>query len=97
MSVILIFMPFFLIPYLTAYFFNRLNYTEKWLTYVFTIVATILYAILFDIIWSEFETEKNQFQCRFPLVLFPIMWSPFTLLLQLLFNKIIIKSVKYDE
>ncbi len=95
MSVFLIFIPFFLIPYLTAYFFNRLNYTEKWLTYVFTIVATILYAILFDIIWSEFETEKNQYQCRFPLVLFPIMWSPLILLLQLLFNKAIIKSVKY--
>jgi len=97
MEAILIFLPFVLIPYLTAYIFNRKNYSEKWVTYFFTIAATILYAILFDFISSEFQTEEDQFQCRFPLVLLPIMWSPFILFLQLLFNTTIIKSVKYDE
>ena len=90
MSAILTFLPFFLIPYITAHLFNRVGYSYKGLTYVFTVVAALVYSILFDLINSYFQAESNKIRCHFPLIIFPIFFSPIIIFLQYYFNKIIL-------
>lgn len=90
MSVILTFLPFFFIPYLMAHASNRFGFTSKGLTYIFTIILVLAYSILFDWINSYFQGESNKTRCHFPLIIFPIFFSPIILFLQYYFNKIII-------
>ncbi|TRX22094.1 hypothetical protein [Flavobacterium franklandianum] len=89
MSVILTFLPFFFIPYLMAHLFKG-DYSHRGLTYVFTIIAALIYSILFDWINSYFQAESNKIKCHFPLVIFPIFFSPIIIFLQYYFNKIIL-------
>jgi len=90
MSVILTFLPFFLIPYIIARLFNRIDYSYKGLTYVFTIIVALAYSILFDWIDSFFQVESNKIRCNFPFMIFPIFFSPIIIFLQYYFNKIIL-------
>jgi hypothetical protein len=73
-----------------AHLFNRFGYTYKGLTYVFTIIAALVYSILFDWISSYFQAETNKIRCHFPLMIFPIFFSPLIIFLQYYFNKIIL-------
>lgn len=98
MKAILMLIPFILIPYIIAHIFNRMNYSNKGMTYILCILISIGYSILFDFINISYVSENNtQPACRYPLFLLPIFYSPFLMLLQLLFNKAIIKSIKYDD
>ncbi|CAM3991858.1 hypothetical protein FLSI110296_07975 [Flavobacterium sinopsychrotolerans] len=97
MEGILIFAPFFLIPYIMAHIFNRVNYSNRWMTYIFSGIVNLAYSVLFDFISSYLKEDKSQPVCHFPLFLFPIFFSPFLILLQFMFNKAIIKSVKYKR
>lgn len=90
MLAILTLMPFFFIPYLMAHAYNRFGFTSKGLTYIFTIISVLAYSIIFDWISSSFQTEADQFKCHYPLIIFPIFFSPLILSLQYYFNKIII-------
>lgn len=90
MLVILTLLPFFFIPYLMAHAYNRFEFTSKGLTYVFTIISVLAYSILFEWISAYFRAESEKFRCHFPLILFPIFFSPIILFLQYYFNKIII-------
>ena len=96
MEGILIFAPFFLIPYIMAIIFNRVNYSYRWMTYIFSGIANLAYSVLIDFISSYIKEDKSQIVCHFPLFLFPIFFSPVLILLQFFFNKAIIKSVKYE-
>jgi len=66
------------------------DYSHRCLTYVFTIIVALVYSVLFDWINSNFQGENNKIRCHFPLLLFPIFFSPIILFLQYYFNKIII-------
>ncbi|HRA73050.1 MAG TPA: hypothetical protein PLB11_09540 [Flavobacterium sp.] len=89
MLVILTFMPFFLIPYIMAHLFKG-DYSHRGLTYVFTIIVALVYSVLFDWISSYFQDESNRTRCHFPLIIFPIFFSPIIIFLQYYFNKIIL-------
>ena len=89
MLAILTILPFFLIPYIMAYLFKS-DYSHRRLTYVFTIIVALIYSVLFDWISSYFQEEATQMRCHYPLILFPIFFSPIILFLQYYFNKIII-------
>lgn len=98
MKAILMLAPFILIPYIIAHIFNRMNYSNKVITYILCILVSIGYSILFDFISISYLSDNNsKYACRYPLFLLPIIYSPFLILLQFLFNKAIIKSVKYDD
>ncbi len=88
MEVILTLFPFFLIPYLMARLFTRFEYRHRGLTYFFTIVAVFAYSILFDWIYAYFQAESDKIRCHFPLMIFPLFFSPIILFLQYYFNKI---------
>jgi len=97
MTALLIFGPFVLIPYIMAHLFNREDYSKRWLTYIFSGMACLGYSVLYDLISAHFSPHSNQPRCHFPLFLFPIFFSPFLILLQFIFNKAIIKPVKYED
>jgi chromate transport protein ChrA len=97
MTAILIFGPFFVIPYIMAHIFNRFDYSERWMTYIFSGLANLAYAVLFDLISSYLKENKTQPVCHFPLFLFPLFFSPFLILLQFMFNKAIIESIKHED
>jgi H+/Cl- antiporter ClcA len=96
MTTILIFAPFFLIPYIMANIFNRIDYSNRWMTYITSGIANLAYAVLLDLI-NSYLKDKSHTACHFPLFLFPLLFSPILILLQFMFNKTIIKSVKYEN
>ena len=97
MEVFLMLSPFFFIPYMMAHIFNRVNYSYRWMTYIFSGIGCLAYSVLFDLISSNLKEDNSKFLCHFPFVIFPVFFSPFLILLQLFLNKTIIKSVKYDS
>jgi hypothetical protein len=73
-----------------AHAYNRFGFTSKGLTYIFTVFSVLAYSILFDWIYFALQADTNKIRCHFPLILFPVFFSPIILFLQYYFNKIII-------
>ena len=80
-----------------AHLFNRMNWTHKWLTYILTIITLIIYSILFDVISNYFEVENTGFLCKPPTVMLPILFSPILILIQMVCNVGIIKTIKFEK
>ena len=89
-----LFLPFILLPIISAYIFNRVNYKYRGLTFVVTGILLVIYFIIFQIVKDYYDPPK-EYRCGFPAFVIPILLFPLVALYQFFVNKIIIKEVKY--
>jgi hypothetical protein len=52
--------PFFYSIHDGAYF-NRVNYSYRWMTYIFSGITCLAYSVLFDLISSNLKEDNSKF------------------------------------
>ena len=91
LRIVLLLLPYILIPLLLAYAYKRGQLIAGWITFMLTALLILLYPLL--LFWIDHTINNRPVKCMNPeFVVFAgnlIVMVPFCLLLQFLFNKII--------